>query len=224
MNRLKILIPRYGIILLVMTMMAIACKKDDHFIGGSATNPQSDLTTYDYLRQNPLFDTLVLLIDRAGMKADINGNVTFFAPTDYSIKSLLEIRTAILQAAMNDENIKYTLDSFPVNELRDSIKAYMYKGRVERKDLSLENQEYDNLVGEKFIIKMKETTDYSGIFAKPVQYMYLTKIINGIDPDPLPEQFPDEDKDNEQLLQTTGILTKTGVLHALNNNHIFYWR
>ncbi|CAL1519597.1 hypothetical protein MMC2321_03347 [Chitinophaga sp. MM2321] len=224
MNKLKIYIVKCGGILLLATLLITACKKDDHFLGGSPTNPQSDLSTYDYLKQNNLFDTLVLLIDRAGMKNEINGDVTFFAPTDYSIKALLDIRTSLLRVASNDENVRYTLDSFPVNELRDSISAYLYKGKIVRDDLSLEKQVYKNMVGEDFIIRLKETTDYSGIFSKPVKYMYLTKIINGIDPDPLPEAFPQENTDKEELLQTSGILTKTGVLHVINNNHYFYWR
>ncbi|WP_160718158.1 hypothetical protein [Chitinophaga solisilvae] len=225
MNKLQPIIIKYAGALLLASLLFAACKKDDHFIGGTPTDPyaKSNLTTYDYLKQNKLFDTLVLMIDRAGMKDEINGNVTFFASTNYSIKTLIDVRTKLIQLKYNNENIKYTLDSFPVMELRDSIRAYMYKGNVERRNLSLERQVFKNMVGEDFIIRLVETTDYSGIFSKPVQYLELTKIIDGQDPDPLPENYPDARKDIADIIQTSGILTKTGVLHVLRNSHKFYW-
>ncbi len=39
---------------------------------GSLHNPKFEGTTYDYLKTNPLFDTLVLLIDKTGLKEEIN--------------------------------------------------------------------------------------------------------------------------------------------------------
>ncbi|PSL46461.1 hypothetical protein CLV51_103440 [Chitinophaga niastensis] len=224
MNKLKLYTTRCGWVLLFATIMVTACKKDDHFIGGSATSPKTDLTTYDYLKQNKLFDTLIMLIDKAGMKDEINGDVTFFASTNYSIKLLLDARSSQLQLAHNNENLTYTIDSFPPAELRDSIRAYMFKGKIVREDLSLDPTFYKNLDGQDFVVRLRETTDYGGIFDKPVRYMSLTKIINGKDPEPLPPGFPKADIDKEDICRTTGILTKTGVLHVLNNNHFFYWR
>lgn len=213
-----------GWVLLLAVLLFAACKKDDHFIGGSITDPHTELTTYDYLKANPLFDTLILLIDKAGLKEMINSNITFMAPTDYSIKQFLIARTGELQEELNDENVKYTLDSLKAPELRDSLMAYMYDGKIQRSDLSLEQQVYKNKVGEDFSIRLKKTDQYGGILSAGVQYMYVAKIINGLDPDPLPDDFPEEDRDKEDLLQTTGIITKTGILHVLANTHAFYWK
>lgn len=204
-------------------VLMVACRKEDYKTGGSPTNPRSELSTYDYLKQNKLFDTLVMLIDKAGMKEEINSNVTFFAVTNYSVYTLLAKRTGEIQKKYNNENIKYTLDSFPIAELKDSLRAYVFKSRITREELSLDNQFYKNAVGEDFVVKLRVSDDY-GELNNPPKYMYLRKVINGLDPDPIPNKYPDADKDIEEIIQTSGILTKTGVLHVINNNHTFYWK
>lgn len=224
MNKLKICGISAGWGILLLAFLFTSCKKDNHFIGGSPTNDHTDLTTYDYLKANPLFDTLILLIDKAGLKETVNSNITFVAPTDYAIKTFLAIRTVALQKAKNDENITYTIDSLKAPELRDSLMAYMFDGPVVRSDLSLEASIYKNKVGEPFAFKLVKSTSYSDVFSAGVRIMTLAKIINGLDPDPRPDGFPPQDMDKEYILQTTGIITKTGVLHVLENHHVFYWK
>src|ERR1041384_6880417 len=92
--------------IIVLLIATSACKKGDYLSGGSLANPKVEMSTYDYLKRNPLFDTLVLLVDRAGMKEQVNGKITFFAPTDYSIRLLMLTRTAEIQKKYNNENIK----------------------------------------------------------------------------------------------------------------------
>jgi uncharacterized surface protein with fasciclin (FAS1) repeats len=204
-------------------LLIMACKKDNYIIGGSLQDAHVNMTTYDYLKSKPLFDTLVTLIDKAGMKAEINGNTTFFAPTDYSIKDLLARRTKILQQEQNDENLKYTLDNLPVQELRDSLRSHLFVGKINREQLSLQNKLYKSVSGEDFSILLVETTAYTGIITTKPQYLYLVKVKNGLDPVPLPNDYPDEDKDDMELCQTSGIITTNGILHVLNNQHKFYW-
>ncbi|MEC5143326.1 hypothetical protein [Chitinophaga sp. 212800010-3] len=222
MNKFSIFIARAAAGLILASLLFSACRKDDHFMGGSPTKAQSDLTTYDYLKANPLFDTLVQLIDKAGLKETVNSNITFIAVTNYSVKSFLDVRTRQLQKATNNENVKYTLDSIKAPELRDSLLAYCFKGSIVRSDLSMESQVYKNMVGEDFAFKL--TLLNSDILSAGVKYITLAKVINGLDPDPLPDNFPPGDRDKVFTLQTTGILTKTGVLHVLQNNHVFYWK
>ncbi|MEZ2445554.1 hypothetical protein AB6805_27750 [Chitinophaga sp. RCC_12] len=224
MNKLKIFTTKAGWGILMITLLFAACKKDDHFLGGSPTNDHTDLTTYDYLKANPNFDTLILLIDKAGLKETINSDITFVAPTDYSIKQFLAVRTKLLQIELNDENVKYTIDSLKAPELRDSLLAYAFAGKIVRADLSLESQVYKNKVNEDFAFKLTKTDAFGNIFSGGVRYMALTKVINGLDPDPRPDDYPEEDRDMQYTLQTTGIITKTGVLHVLQNNHVFYWK
>lgn len=215
---------KYTCLLLLVLALVASCKKDNYLTGGSKINPKVEMTTYDYLKSKPLFDTLVQLIDHAGMKDEINGKVTFFAPTDYSIRSLLLKRTTEVQLKYNDENIKYTIDSFPVNELKDSLRAYMFKEVISRENLSLSNQLYKNMVGEEFAIKLVESIDYDDIISQRPRFLHIIKIIDGLDPDPRPQDYPKEMWDKDEEVQTSGIITQTGLLHVINNQHAFYWR
>lgn len=213
----------YILTLISFCLAFTACKKNDYIIGGDLHDPHVNMTTYDFLKTKSLFDTLVVLIDKAGLKDEINGNNTFFAPTDYSIKDLLARRTLIIQQKYQDENIKYTLDSLPVPELRDSLRSHLFSGKINREQLSLENKIFKSLSGEDFSILLKQVNSYTGLVTTKPEYLYLTKIRNGLDPDPIPDDYPDEDKDIIELVQTSGILTTNGVLHVLNNKHKFYW-
>ena len=81
--------------ILAASTVLISCKRDEYFIGGSTHSAKVDMTTYDFLKSNSagLFDTLLLLVDKAGVKDQINReNITFFAPTDYSIVRYLNAR------------------------------------------------------------------------------------------------------------------------------------
>ena len=205
----------------------VACKKD-YLSGGTILNPNVNLTTYDYLKTNPIFDTLVLLIDKAGLKDEINGDITFFAPTDYAIQSLINIRTLEIQIKYNDENITYTIDSFPVNELRDSLRSYLFDNKITRNDVYLNADKlYKNNINDQFSVLLREGEPIPPTTTKP-QYMHIVKVIKGLDEkdaDGYPvDGIPDEKKDRDELIQTSGIITTTGVLHVINNYHIFYWR
>ena len=73
-----------------------------------------------------LFDTLILLVDKAGLKDKLNQQgVSFFAPTDYAINNYLNRR------AIQEQNIdplrKWTLDSlikYEMPKFTDSLDTY----------------------------------------------------------------------------------------------------
>ena len=72
----------------------LGCKKKNYFIGGTLHNSVVNMNTYDYLKSNKVFDTLIILIDKGGLKEKINkSGSSFFAPTNYSIKKYLTFRT-----------------------------------------------------------------------------------------------------------------------------------
>src|SRR5690349_21313939 len=98
----KIIIARFTIIAAV-ALIFTACKKD-YITGGSVedANKYINTTTYDVLKATNLYDTLVRLIDTAGLKDKINSQgVTLFAPTDYAVFNYLNLRTQKVQATIN---------------------------------------------------------------------------------------------------------------------------
>lgn len=214
-------------ILILTTIFFFSCKKD-YTIGGSITDPHVNMTTYDYLKTNPLFDTLLLLIDRTGLKDEVNTSGTFFAFTDYSISNYIAAKQEDLRAKMDDENLVYTFDSIDYAVMKDSLRAYLFKDKITRDNTTEIGRFFKANDGELRLVQLIPTTDYTDgtVFTTKPKYIYLTKLIateNGYPVPTDPAGLPGlkDGQELQALCQTTGILTTTGVLHVLSNNHTF---
>src|SRR5690348_12052120 len=94
-------------IAIVTVVTVYSCKKD-YVIGGSLYNPKVDMTTYDYLKTKKLFDTLIIMVDRMGLKDEVNASGTVFALTNYAISNYVKAKQAHLRIKLNDENLVFT--------------------------------------------------------------------------------------------------------------------
>jgi hypothetical protein len=215
----------FAFILFAATAL-VSCKKS-YVIGGSLFNANVNMTTYDYLKTNHAFDTLVILIDKMQLKSDVNTSGTFFALTNYSIHNFLIAKQTQLQFIKKNENYKLKFDSLDFNSLKDSLRAYMFKEKYTRSNLTQTGVYATALDGEKRLINMRPTTDYANsIFTTDPQYIYLTKVVPLKPGGPVPIDIvgvgqADPSQFLTTLCQTTGIITTTGILHVLNNNHTF---
>lgn len=202
-----------------------SCKKNDYFIGGSLHNPNFNGTTYDYLKTNPLFDTLVLLIDKTGLKDEINAaGTTFFAPTDYSIKNYVKnVVQERKRLEANDENLIFDFKDLDFAQLKDSVRAYIFGEKIERAGLNATGKYYNAKDAEKRHISLRDDPSggySSGGLTNIPRYIYFTKVIGDLDP--LDNSaVPSEEKDARIVAQTSGIITTNGVLHVLANGHTF---
>lgn len=222
---MKNIIP--SIFVLVIAASLVSCKKDSYKVDGGTHNPKVNMTTYDFLKSKPQFSSLVHLIDRAGLKETVNGNITFFATTNYSVDEFVKARYNRRAVELNDENIPYTLDSLPLKEIQDSLKMYMYTGDLGRDKLTTEGKYYQNLLGVipnvSFYIRLRRTQDY-GEYIDHVDYINFTKVIGTRDETVLdPSTIPANQKDMGYDCQTTGIITTTGTIHVLSNYHRLFF-
>lgn len=214
----------YIIIASIGMFLFASCKKQsEYFIDGGGThNPQVNVTTYDYLKANPLFDSTIILIDRAGLKDAVNAtDATFFAPTDYSIAAwLTKIRGRILNTYGQDSAIKLSLNTFTNAQLKDSLSQYIIPQRVQRENLALTDKEFSTIQqGDKKIVYLREVNDYIGSVSTKPRYIYFVQVFGARDVAGV--TVPAAETDIEVLCQTTGILTTNGVLHVLTNQHVF---
>lgn len=209
-----------------------SCKKNEYRVGGELHNPKINMTTYDYLKSNKygLFDTLLLLIDKAGVKDKINKpGVTFFAPTDYAINNYLADRTAKIQ--MIDPFKVWTVDSIIKYELprfADSIGIYFVNDYLPNDVLTAKGTIYKNQKNTSVVVSYETTestelgfNESSTVLPKVVYFTYLYE--------DLPDDFEVSDIDwpvgLRTLVQTSNAQTTTGALHVLNNSHtLFYFR
>ncbi len=223
---------------LVMTTILIAaasCKKDA-VVNGELSQAEVNMTTYDYLKSHPrqMFDTTLMIIDKAGMKDLINGPGTFFVPNDYAIANYLAIKQA--EARSTDERNNFTLDSllnYTPQMLRDSMGMYFFQERITRDVLNSAGKDYQTSTpGISLNVVLEERNEYQqdGVISTKPKYIYLVKvrgqkdIFNNSDythTDP----SGDEDLEDEMTIcQTTGILTTNGVVHVLANYHSWIFK
>jgi hypothetical protein len=214
-----------------MTVLVLSCRKQDYITGGQKENPKVNQTTYDYLKGNSmhLFDTLILLIDAAGMKDTINqSGITFFAPTDYSIDIYLQTRT--LKAQNIDPNTVYSLDTllkYDLDNFKDSLRMYIVRQALPYSILTNNGAIYQSaLGGDSVVVSYEQTKDpnlgYSPYISNVPQVEYFTQLW-GTPPIPLDAPNIPTNVGVRTLCQTSGIETTTGILNVLENDHTLFF-
>lgn len=214
------------IFIILMAITFYACKKD-YTIGGSITDPHVNMTTYDYLKTNPIFDTLIILIDKTGLKDEVNSAGTFFAFSDYTINNYVKAKQEDLRVKI-DPNYVYTFDSLDFASLKDSVRAYLFKDPISRDNITESGRLFRANDGELRLIQLIPSIDYTDgtVFSQLPKYIYFNKMIATNDNYPIPTDSTGlaNLKPGQRLstvCQTTGIITTTGILHVLHNYHTF---
>ncbi|WP_316834178.1 hypothetical protein [Pedobacter nutrimenti] len=95
---MKISINRIYLLLgFVLLFGLAACKRDNYYIDGGKAKAEFDGTMLDYLKSKPVpFDTIARIVKLAGMEDVFNQqDITFFAPTDYEVKTMIGSVTQI---------------------------------------------------------------------------------------------------------------------------------
>ena len=217
--------------LALITTGVISCKKTDYIKGGTVMNPKVNVTTYDYLASNALaqFDTVLLLVDKAGLKDLINQpGATFFAPNDNAVFNYLNART--IQAQKVNPNAKYTLDSlfkYDLDRIKDSMKMYIINKPLTYGQLTDKGAKYPTaLSGDSVVVSFEYTTDgtqgYNPVVSSVPQRIFFTQLWHS-----LPEPFEAGDIPNTIGVRTrcitSGIETTNGILHVLESSHNLFF-
>lgn len=209
------------LILLLFTGLIISCTNDDYLTDGGKANPYVNMTTYDYLKSNPLFDTLVMAIDIAGLQDEVNAAGTFYAPTNFSINEYIQDELALRKRL--DADAVYTFDSIPVTEF-DSIRMYLFAETITRDSLVKEGRVYTSMAGIEFKLSKEPQDAYQDdLVIKPEYLFFIKKIGSYFDSyeDTVNDNVSTKEKDERIRVQTSGIISTTGVIHVLQNNHKF---
>lgn len=218
----------YYYLLILVTFTFVSCKKDDYKNDGGVHNAKVNMTTYDYLRSKPIFDSLVKAIDNAGLKDLVNSDITFFATSNWSVNEYMLAKKQQKIIATGNENIVFNMDSLDREVLADSLKMYMFKGALGRDKLTAKGAYYESLFGpltgeKRLYLRLRRTRDYNA-YVDFVDYVNYSMVIGTLDEDepdssPIPPQLRDRTAD----CQTSGIITTTGVIHVLNNTHRLFF-
>ena len=216
-----------GICILFCIVIFASCKKNDYKNDGGLSNAYVDMTTYDYLASNPQFDSLVKIIDKTGLKDAVNGDVTFFVTNNYGIIDYVRAKKNERAKQVQDENIDFGIKDIPTQELTDSLKTYLFAGKINREQITQSGTLYNSLLGPtpnvRYMIRMRRAYDYSN-YINYVDYVNYIKIIGTVDADQLNQNnIPDNERDQFVEVQTSGIITRNGIVHVLNGNHRLFF-
>lgn len=112
-----------------------ACKRDDYYVDGGLANPYYEGTILEYLEaKTDPFDTIAQIIRLAGLENEFtNDEMTFFAPRDRDIKSLIgnyringSVNYQLYQLARDTIKTLSDVDSLI---WRKYLQRYMFKGK-----------------------------------------------------------------------------------------------
>lgn len=223
---------RKFILLLAITVSVLfACNKQNYIIGGKLEVATTPLSTYDYLKSNRYgtFDTLLLIIDKAGLKSVINQTgITFYAPTDFSINHYLQAKTLLAQKANPfaqysiDTLIKYDMATF-----KDSLNAYIIPKVITYTSLTSNGVIFNTArSGSQAVISYEKTYDtnlgYTSAVSTAPSIEYYTFIKGQLPAVVVAASIPDS-IGVRVLCQTTGLTTSTGQLNVLENSHVLFF-
>lgn len=220
------------LVIALANIILLSCKKDNYISGGQLENATTPLTTYDYLQSNRfhMFDTLLMLVDKAGVKDLINQKgVTFYAPSDYSIDNYLDAKTLEIQKKFPGQ--QYSIDSlikYDLPKFADSIKTYIIPQTVTYKNLTQNGVVYNtSKSGAKAVISFEVTYDpslgYNSALSTPPHVEYYN-FVKGKLPQTVVASKLSDTVAVRVLCQTTGLTTATGQLNVLSNSHVLYFK
>ncbi|RFS25075.1 hypothetical protein DVR12_07780 [Chitinophaga silvatica] len=201
---------RVLIIFLVITGL-FACKKGMQDYRHSSPLSATDVSTYDFLKQQGgLYDTLLLLIDRVHLTDTLKSqNITFFVPQDNSIQAA--IRNLNYTREKMDSAGNWTIDSIPLIVWDSLLRRYMLRGNVTADSLNYaDGSNLVSLYGREMNGKTVKTNASGAVGGGTVLLQY-------------------SDKNNSRFVrnwsfaytQNADIKTKNGIIHILEERHVF---
>lgn len=232
----KIFLINVGALIAIIFVLS-ACKKDYIIGGGSPENINyyKDSTTYDVLNGNPAYDTLVQIIDAAGLKDKINQQgTTFFAPSDVAIFNYLNARTIYVQNNYNQDStfgldsLKYYLQN-NINGTKDSMLMYLIGKPLPYSALTNTGTLYPTeLAGDTVIVSYEFTKNtalgYSTVVSNQPQIVYFTQLWYHYDlSDNNTAGAVPDNIGVHNLVKTSGINTQNGILNELDNSNFLFF-
>lgn len=205
------------IILLTAVVVLYSCDKGGNYlIDGGLSSPEVGTTTMEFFKSHEQLDTLALLIERAGMTDEFNGNNTVFAPNNLSIKNYVNSR--LNEMRKSDPQAEYTINDIPLDTLTKYMGGYVFTGKLKRENLTKDQGKiYTALNGEEKRISLEPTAQYGGELDSRPEYVYFT-YKQGDDWD----QWDNITDDDRIVVKTSNLISTNGVIHVLQGSHTLF--
>ncbi len=125
-------------ILLLLTLINPACKKNGGFYDAPDQNVTFSGNTYDYLKSKPgVFDSLIVAIDRMGLKKTLtDSNVTLFAVSNPSFQLALRNLNTLRKLSDKDPLFLANIDAVQLDTMTS---YYIIRGKKTTDSLQLQD-------------------------------------------------------------------------------------
>lgn len=201
--------------ILILIFSISACSNDDYLVDGGISDPNVDSDTYTFLQNHPQLDTLAILIERAGLIDEVNGETTLFAPNNLSIKNY--VNAVLSELRQTDPEATFDINDIPLDTLDKYMGGYIFPGKITRDDLTKEGEIFTAINGEKRRISLEPVSEYTGNLSEFPKYVFLTYKEG--------EEWDDWDHiqdDDKVEVRTSNLLSETGVIHVLQGSHTLF--
>lgn len=201
---------------ILLSVAVTSCKKE-YFNGGSLQNGVFKMSAYEFLKTKPFyFDTLVTVIDKSGLKeAFEKEDITFFAPTDHSIKLSMDLLNSSRYLASKDSIF---IKDIPQSIWRKYLSQYLVKDKYLLKDITRFDPVQANVYPGQYMTSYDgyimnlgvQFSDYKGTRDVGPRKVVLRNI--GDIGNPL---------NFGATVATSDLQTNNGVVHVINDAHTF---
>ncbi|AWW31330.1 hypothetical protein DN752_15025 [Echinicola strongylocentroti] len=205
------------IYILAMAFGMMSCIQDDYLVDGGVSSQEIGTDTYTFLQSHPQLDTLALLIERAGLIDDVNGETTLFAPNNLSIQRYVDEVLAEMREV--DPEAEYTVNDIPTDTLEKYMGGYIFPGKITRDDMTLEGDILTAINGEQRRISLepRDEEPYEDKLSSFPEYVFYTYKKG--------DEWDEWNRivDDELIrVRSSNLLSTNGVIHALQGNHILF--
>jgi hypothetical protein len=209
------------LILIGILLFTASCKKDNYYKDSGSHDPQFKGSTLDYLDAIPFyFDSVAAVVRLAGMEEVFTSDsLTFFAPTDKSIYTLIRDLNSNLYAQGYD-TVKVLAD-IPSSIWQNYLQMYMFHGINQLKDYPQIDYGLISVYPGQGYLSWNGTPMNIGVIYNDdngVKYVGYRQLSISYIPDPARPLS----NWNTEFVASSNILTDNGVVHTLNTNHIYF--
>ena len=223
--------------LIVAAGILISCG-NDYVIGGEPNESNKvNMTTFEFLQSMEETKQVATLFERAGLKDKINGNVTLFSPSQYSINRYLRRRHNI-ELRSNPNAPELTIANISTEELTANMGMYVIEGSHWSQNIPEEGRMLKTLNGRDVFISYDETNidpgvawdgggspwwgyQYSRFFQTTprIVHIHFKRGNNwewtGEDRYRISDTYDNPECDHVYRMYISDVLTKNGVVHII---------
>lgn len=148
--------------LALASVSLFSCSKEGYIIGGEKNETNKvDMTSSEFLKTFEATTETGRLLERAGLAAEVNGDVTIIAPNNYAVNRYLR-RKNNRQWRLDPNAQPMTIEDIPEADLQQ-LRMYMVKGKYLSTDLTPEGIVLPTLsAGDSLRLSLEEATAEPG--------------------------------------------------------------